>query len=129
MIQKPARDTNRRSAILAWFAAVILGSQPAGAAAINLEDAAGHVGENVTVCGIVASAQYAARSKGQPTFLNIGKPYPNQEFTALIWGSERAKFGDPEKTLQGKRVCVTGTIRLYRGSAEVILNGPEQLRQ
>jgi DNA/RNA endonuclease YhcR with UshA esterase domain len=59
----------------------------------------------------------------------MGKLYPNQEFTALIWGSERAKFGEPEKTLQGQRIRVAGTIQLYRGTAEVILNDPYQLIQ
>ena len=41
----------------------------------------------------VASAHYAERSKGQPTFINLDKPYPNAPFTVLIWGSDRGKFG------------------------------------
>ena len=45
--------------------------------------------KRLTVCGIVASAHYAASSKGQPTFVNLDKPYPNQIFTVLIWGSDR----------------------------------------
>jgi hypothetical protein len=108
---------------------IALGSFPGVAATFGPGEAAAHTGEASTVCGIVESARYAARSKGQPTFLNIGKPYPHQELTALIWGSERPKFGEPEKTLHGKRICVTGTIQLYRGAAEVILNEPHQLKQ
>jgi hypothetical protein len=88
------------------------------AASISPEDAAGHVGESATVCGIVSSAHYAARSRSQPTLLNLGKAYPSQIFTAVIFGEDRAKFGEPEKTLQGKRICVTGTIRLYRGGGD-----------
>jgi DNA/RNA endonuclease YhcR with UshA esterase domain len=97
------------------------------AAELTPEDAAKHVGENATVCGTVASAHYAPRTRSQPTFLNLDKPYPNQIFTAVIFGSDRAKFGEPETTLQGKRICVTGTIRLYRGKPEIILNDPKQL--
>ena len=107
----------------------LLGPLSLLAATIGPEDAADHVGENATVCGVVASAHYAARSRSQPAFLDLGKAYPEQIFTAVIFGNDRAKFGEPERTLQGKRVCVTGTIRLYRGTAEVILNSPDQLHE
>jgi antitoxin HicB len=46
----------------------------------------------------VASTIFAAHSKGQPTFLNLDQPYPTHIFTALIWGSDRPKFGQPEET-------------------------------
>jgi hypothetical protein len=47
-------------------------------------EAAQHVGEHATVCGTVVSGHYAARSKGQPTFLDFDQPYPNSAFKALI---------------------------------------------
>jgi len=97
------------------------------AAPLTPDEAPGHVGENVTVCGIVVSATYAPQSRGQPTFLNFGEPYPNQVFTAVIWGSDRAKFQKPENALRGKQVCATGVIQLYRGKAEIILRDPKQL--
>jgi DNA/RNA endonuclease YhcR with UshA esterase domain len=50
-------------------------------------------------------------------------------FTALILGTDRAKFGEPEKTLRGKQVCVTGQIRLYDGAAQVILTEPDQMHE
>ena len=101
----------------------------AHAATLSPEEAAKHVGENVTVCGVVAAAKYAAQSRGGPTFLDFGKPYPNAIFTALILGGDRAKFGTPEKTLQGKQVCVTGEIQLYQGKPEIILTDPKQLAE
>jgi len=68
-------------------------------------EAASYIGKNATVCGQVASATYAARSRGRPTFLNLDRPYPNPIFTALIWGEDRGKFsGSPEKTYSGKRI-------------------------
>jgi hypothetical protein len=96
------------------------------AATLTPDDAPKHVGENGTVCGVVASAHFAARSRAQPTFLNLDKPYPNQIFTAVIFGDDRAKFGEPER-LEGRRICVSGPIRLYRGAPEVILHEPKQL--
>lgn len=97
------------------------------AANLTAEQAAQHVGETATVCGTVASANYAARSRGQPTFLNLDKPYPNHIFTALIWGKSRKNFGSPEQSLSGKHICVTGVITLYRGRPQIMLSSPDQL--
>jgi len=55
---------------------------------ISAEQAREHVGQKMTVCGNVASTHYASTSRGNPTFINLDKPYPNQVFTVLIWGSE-----------------------------------------
>jgi hypothetical protein len=100
----------------------------ASAAVLGPGDAATHIGEDATVCGIVASAHYAPRSHGQPTFLNLGHAYPNEDFTAVIWGEDRAKFGMPE-SLQGERICVTGPISPYRGKPEMILHDAVQLKR
>ncbi len=99
------------------------------AESLRPEEAETHVGKNATVCGLVASARYASRSNGEPTFLNLGKPYPNQDFTAVIFGSDRTKFGAPEVSLLGKQVCVTGDIRIYRGKPEIMLHDPKQLTE
>src|SRR5580700_7418138 len=105
-------------------ACLIVVALPLTTAAAGLEpgEAAQHVGEKATVCGTVVSAHYAPRTRAQPTFLNLDRPYPNQIFTAVIFGSDRPKFAEPETKLQGKRVCVTGTIRLYRRKPEIVLN-------
>ena len=42
--------------------------------AISALEASKHIGETATVCGTVASANYATRSRGKPTFLNLDKP-------------------------------------------------------
>lgn len=108
---------------------IVLALCPALAEAAELtpEDASKHVGENATVCGTVASAHYAERSRGHPTFLNLDRPYPQEVFTAVIWGTDRQQFGTPETTLLGKRVCTTGVIELYRGRPEIILHSSNQL--
>ena len=96
----------------------------ASAATYTPDEAPKHVGETATVCGTVASGTYAAGSRGQPTFLNLDKPYPNEIFTVVIWGENRAKFGTPEKSLQGETICTTGVIQLYHRRPEVILRDP-----
>jgi hypothetical protein len=99
---------------LVLFVATVLMPLAALGANLTPENAAQHVGQTGTVCGVVASAHYAAHSRGQPTFLNLDRPYPHPVFTALVWGEDRAKFGQPEQ-LEGRRVCVTGMIKRYRG--------------
>ena len=87
-----------------------------------------HIGEKATVCGTVVSTHYARSSHGEPTFLNLDEPYPNQIFTVVIWGDEREHFEEPEVTYKGKQVCVTGKIKEYRGVAEMILYTPKQIK-
>lgn len=87
-----------------------------------------HFGEIVTVCGEVVSAYYAITTNGQPTFLNLDKPYPNQIFTVVIWGSNRSKFGKPEEDYKGKRICVSGKITAYDGLPEIVARDPKQIK-
>jgi DNA/RNA endonuclease YhcR with UshA esterase domain len=109
------------------FALAAQASISQAANSLTAQQAAEHVGETATVCGIVVSANYATKSKGQPTFLNFDQPYPNQIFTVMIWGSDRPKFGTPEQSFKGKRVCATGAIMQYRGQPEIIATDPQQL--
>jgi DNA/RNA endonuclease YhcR with UshA esterase domain len=104
-------------------------AQPSLAEPLMPAEAAKHIGERATVCGVVAGAKYAAQTGGRPTFIDFEKPYPNATFTALIMGSDRPKFGTPEKAVEGKQVCVTGEIRLFRGTPEIILTDPTQLTE
>jgi hypothetical protein len=91
------------------------------------EEAITRVGESAIVCGVVASARYAAKSKGAPTFLNLGKPYPQHVFTAIIWGRQRPRFSYQPETLQGRSICITGTIAARKGIAQIEVNNPVQI--
>jgi hypothetical protein len=117
----------RRSILSALLVfAFCTGAQTSKITALEAKD---HIGEVRTVCGKVASTHFAARSKGQPTFLNLDEPYPKEIFTILIWGSDRAKFGEPETKYQDARVCVTGKITSYRGTPEIVATEPAQIVQ
>src|SRR6202040_1738645 len=96
---------------------------------ITAAEAKDHVGETQTVCGKVASTHFAAKSKGQPTFLNLDEPYPKEVFTILIWGNDRAKFGTPETKYKDAKVCVTGKITSHREKPEIIATEPSQIVQ
>jgi DNA/RNA endonuclease YhcR with UshA esterase domain len=100
----------------------------AGAVSIDPTAATAGIGRTATVCGVVASADYMVGAN--PTFLTVvnpDQPDAKRALTAVIYGHDRAKFGAPEATLQGQRVCVTGHISLFRGRPEMILSTPRQL--
>jgi hypothetical protein len=109
------------------LAALIVWPIAAYAAPLSPEEAASHVGENATVCGVVASATYAAQATAAPTFLDLNKPYPNQVFSVLILGSDRSKFGTPEVSLLEKHICVSGEIFLLQGKPKMIMHDTTQL--
>src|SRR5215469_13233927 len=55
--------------------------------------------------------------------------YPNAAFTAAVYGEHRQKFGTPEITLHGKRICATGQISDYQGKPEIVSTDPSQLTE
>jgi hypothetical protein len=93
------------------------------------EEAAQHVQETNTVCGLVASTRYVETSATKPTYLNFDQPYPQQTFTAVIAESARAKFKEaPDVTCKGKNICVTGLITVNsHGKAQMMIVDPSQI--
>jgi len=102
-------------------------NMPSGA--ISWNDAITHIGETVTVCGPVMGSYFSKSSGGQPTFINIGREYPDPErFTIIIWGEDRANFPQSPDTLYlGETICASGKIKEYKGSAEMKVNNPSQI--
>jgi len=97
---------------------------------VSWSRAVDYIGNTVTVCGPVIDVYQSTASKGKPTFINIGKPYPDPErFTVIIWENNRAKFSQaPENCYEGKTICVTGKIIEYNGMAEIEVKNPDQIQ-
>lgn len=123
------RDYRLVFALWVLLLGVTVVHQESHAATLTAAQAQDHIGETATVCSVVASATFAARTKGQPTFLNLDQPYPTSLFTAVIWGRDRPMFGQPEVVYNGKRLCVTGIITSFRGVPEIVVTDPGQLRE
>jgi hypothetical protein len=95
---------------------------------VPIAEAGQHVGQVARVCGQVASVAHMASVNGQPTFLNLDRPYPDQLFTVVIWGRSRSRFDSPpEQLYDGKSICVTGTIATYKGKPQIIVEDPAQI--
>jgi len=99
---------------------------------ITAVDAVKYVGQNKTVCGTVASTNYAPEKL--KTYLNIDKAFPDQVFTAVIEGQpshdtfKTAITGNPSDFYKTKNVCVTGQIIDYKGKPQIMLNNVNQIK-
>ncbi len=102
---------------------------PPAAETIEWNRAMEHAGEYRTVHGPVVDTHYAQRSEGRPTFLNLGRPYPQENrFTVVIWGECRAQFSHPpEKKYWGRKIAVTGQIEEYDGAAQIVVTAPAEI--
>ena len=117
------RHTIALTALLLVASNALADSSPISAA-----DAIKFVGSSATVCGQVASAKYASSTNGKPTFLNLDQPFPNQIFTVVIWGNDRAAFPYAPESLAHRKICVTGKIQLYREKPEIVVSAPDQIK-
>jgi DNA/RNA endonuclease YhcR with UshA esterase domain len=90
-------------------------------------DAGKHIGELITVEGVVTDVHHA--KSGKTTFIDECGVYPNNGFSGVIFSDDLAKFPNVD-SLKGKTIDITGRLQLYknRGAPEIILNDPEQLK-
>jgi len=122
---------NAHKAITAYFEPLedSQGPKELPAGSISWSEAKYHIGERTTVCGPVVDATWASGSNGKPTFLNLGKPYPDPDrFTVVIWIQNRGNFPQaPEDYYLGKTICVTGLIIEYNGIPEIEVQYPSEI--
>jgi len=95
--------------------------------AVSWTRSAALVGRVATIVGPVASTKYASSSNGSPTFLDIGRPYPNEGLTVVIWSENRASFGRPEVKYARRAICVHGLVGSYLGVPEIVARSPNQI--
>ncbi len=97
--------------------------------AVVWSDADRYVGKRTTVRGQVVGVHYATAGEGQPTFLDVGRAYPDpQRFTIVIWGRDRDNFPTaPEQAYRGHVVCVTGFLDTAMGSPGIEVASPTSI--
>ena len=74
-----------------------------------------YVGKYVEVCGLVVSV---TTSPLGTAFINFGREYPNQTFAGFI-PADSGITADQVTNLQGKNICIVGTIELHKGKPEI----------
>jgi len=91
---------------------------------INWADAGRYIGKTKTVEGTIVRTY---RSSKNTVFLNFHDPYQGY-FYVVIFASDLKNFPfKPEEFYRGKEVRVTGLIKLYQGSPEIIVEDPSRI--
>jgi DNA/RNA endonuclease YhcR with UshA esterase domain len=110
--------------VLGFVLTLVLAALPARAETIGPGDAKAHVGQTVTM---EATINDVRTGRSGATFIEIGGRYPDNDFTAVIFAGDVAKFPNAS-ALQGKTVAISGPVQLYRGRPEIVLKSPDQLK-
>lgn len=96
--------------------------------AIRPDQATRFVGKSGMVCGKVEKTRYAQNSEGSPTFLHMGGAFPRHTFSARIPQDQRDRFRPTPEELEGKDVCVVGTIERDASRAEIAVRSPADVK-
>jgi len=102
----------------------MMAALPARAQTIAPAEVKAHVGQTVTVEAAVSDVH---TGRAGVIFIDIGGAYPDNEFAAVIFASDRAKFPNVG-TLKGKTVAISGPVVLYQNRPEIILKTVDQLK-
>lgn len=110
------------------------GTKPMGAslAAIPWDQAKNHIGETARVTGRIVATY---KSEGDPNrdddgaiFFNFDKNYRGK-FHLIMFPSAYGRFpGPPEVMFRNKNIAVTGKITEHRGTPQIEVTNPSQIR-
>jgi len=120
--------TIRTTRILVALLAASCVSAAAAQSVIRPEHAVRHAGQTGMVCGKVEKTRYAENSEGQPTFLHMGGMFPRHTFSARIPQELRGRFRPTPEELEGRDVCVIGTIQRDASRAEIGIASPNDVK-
>ncbi len=83
-------------------------------------------GKVITVCSEVTGT-FVTKSESKTTFINFGD-FPRQKLTVIIYGDNLRFFKySPAEFLKGKKICITGDVRMYNGGPEILVETEEQI--
>ena len=108
---------------------ILLSGFTASAQTIKPSEAKQHVGDKVTVCGMVKGTTVV---KGNPetTLLTLGEEKSKASVSIAIWSTDYPKFKYvPAEYLKGKKICVTGWMKLQGGKPQVIITEQGQVEE
>ena len=95
---------------------------------IRVEDALNHIGDSVKICSKVYDTKSLYRTKGSPTILNVGGPYPNALLRVVLWAEVKEKFDIKlEEFYRDRNICIYGKIQLHKGKPQIIVRSEHQL--
>lgn len=92
---------------------------------VAIKDVVNYVGKQVTLCDSV----YSARALESVSLLNLGGQFPKEVITVVVFKADKSKFEkEPVEMFEHKRICVTGTVTLYKEKLQIVVNDPKQVK-
>ena len=85
------------------------------------------MGEIVTVCGKVSSAQYSKDVLQHPTLLGFGDSFPHNIFSVVILEEDLGVFSYNLIDLNQRDICVTGMVVTIFGKPGIFVDDPSQI--
>ncbi|MEO6131790.1 MAG: hypothetical protein ABIQ02_08070 [Saprospiraceae bacterium] len=114
--------------ILLWLVLTISVSTMYGQRTVSTDSIKFFDGKTITVCSNVSST-FMTKGEQKTSFLNFGPEFPNQLFTVVIYEEDLHNFNYvPAEKLNGKNVCITGSVRMFDGAAEIIVKQQGQIK-
>jgi hypothetical protein len=90
---------------------------------ISAADAERYIGKKEIVCTRV----YGVKELSNINFINVGARFPGNPLTIVVFPSDMRNFKDGLAVYDNKNICVTGTIKEYKGKPEIIVTGPQDI--
>ena len=91
---------------------------------LSIDSAGAHIGEKVIICSEV----FGVKSTDKVTFINLGAAYPNSPLTIVIFAKDVSNFKEsPVSLYSNKKICVTGTLKDYKGKPEIVVTTPDEI--
>src|SRR5262245_13239019 len=88
-----------------------------------------HMGDIITVCGEVTSAQSSQDLEQRPTVLGFGPVFPSEDFSIVIFEKDIDAFNYNPRDLVARNVCVTGEIVKLFGRPSILVSDPSQIEE
>ena len=100
-----------------------------GPGAVDWSEATDHILTWSTIVGPVRGVRTLSRTHGRPTFVNVGRDYPDEErFVVVIWGRYLDQFPwQPERHLENKLIAVTGWVTEHKGTPQIEVDDPSMI--
>ncbi len=109
---------------IVYFSAVFSQAQT-----IAPEDAAKHINDSITVCGVVKEVHFIKKNDTYTVYLEFGDKNPNEVFSVYISDDIRKKSPYDLHTLDGKNICILGKIKMRGKKPQIILYKYSQIQK
>lgn len=124
--QNPIKENLSNDKTSSGFSFVELTKSNTGLSVINPCSAADHIGEKIIIEGRPIGTYYDESSN--TAFINFGKPYPDNCFTAVVFSSNLQHFSEnPADLYRAKFLRIQGTIKEHKDKPEIIIKNPSQV--